>query len=106
MSYLVYVTVPQKDAALRLARLLVERRLAAGANVLPGAFSVYRWQGKVREAEECLLLAQVSRAAFADVMALVRQEHPYQLPCVVALPLEDGLRPFLRWIDRNSRPLA
>ena len=106
MPYLVYRTVPGREAALRLARGLVERRLAAGVNVLPGAQSVYRWQGRVHEAEECLLLAQVSDAAFADVQAFVRSGHPYQLPCVLALPLADGLKPFLRWIERNSRPLA
>ena len=66
MSFLVYVTVPDEPEALALARMLVETRLAAGVNVLPGACSVYRWQGEVREAGECLLLAQVSRAAFED----------------------------------------
>ena len=84
MPYLVYMTVPGREAALRLARGL----------------------GRVHEAEECLLLAQVSDAAFADVQAFVRSGHPYQLPCVLALPLADGLKPFLRWIERNSRPLA
>ncbi len=103
MSLLVYVTVPDEREALTLARMLVEARLAAGVNVLPGARSVYRWQGAVREAGECLLLAQVSRA---DFCAAVRAAHSYEVPCIVALPLEAGHRPFLRWIEENSLPSA
>ena len=106
MSFLVYVTVPDEREALALARMLVESRLAAGVNVLPGARSVYRWQGEVREAGEYLLLAQVSRAAFEDFCAAVRAVHSYEVPCLVALPLEAGYRPFLRWIEENSLPSA
>ena len=106
MSFLVYVTVPDEPEALALARMLVETRLAAGVNVLPGACSVYRWQGEVREAGECLLLAQVSRAAFEDFCAAGRAAHSYEVPCIVALPLEAGHQPFLRWIEENSLPSA
>ena len=104
MSFLVYVTVPHEREALDLARMLVEARLAAGVNVLPGARSVYRWQGEVREAGDCLLLAQVGRAAFEDFCAAVRRAHSYEVPCIVALPLEAGHQPFLRWIEENSLP--
>ena len=86
MSFLVYVTVPHEREALDLARMLVEARLAAGVNVLPGARSVYRWQGEVREAGECLLLAQVGRAAFEDFCAAVRRAHSYEVPCIVKRP--------------------
>ncbi len=81
MSLLVYVTVPDEREALTLARMLVE-------------------------AGECLLLAQVSRAAFEDFCAAVRAAHSYEVPCIVALPLEAGHRPFLRWIEENSLPSA
>ena len=64
MSLLACVTVPDGATARTLAHLVVERRLAAGVNILPGALSIYRWEGKVRESRECLLLAQVSRAAW------------------------------------------
>ena len=104
MSFLVYVTVPDEPEALALARMLVETRLAAGVNVLPGACSVYRWQGEVREAGECLLLAQVSRAAWEDFRAAVEAAHPYEVPCIVGMPLEKGNAPFLDWIAQNSLP--
>ena len=104
MSFLVYVTVPHEREALDLARMLVEARLAAGVNVLPGARSVYRWQGEVREAGECLLLAQVCRGGFAVFCAGVRRAHSYDVPGFVALPLAAGHEPFLLWIEENSLP--
>jgi periplasmic divalent cation tolerance protein len=104
MAYLAYVTVPGRELALTIARTLVEARLAAGVNVLPGALSVYRWQGEVREAEECLLFAQVSRAVFSDFCETVRRHHCHEVPCIVALHLQAGHTPFMRWIEKNSLP--
>jgi periplasmic divalent cation tolerance protein len=104
MSYLAYVTVPGRECALALARTLVEARLAAGVNVLPGALSVYRWRDEVREAEECLLFAQVSRAAFSDFCKAARRHHCHEVPCIVALPVQDGHTPFMRWIEENCLP--
>ena len=104
MSLLACVTVPDGATARTLAHLVVERRLAAGVNILPGALSVYRWKGKVRESRECLLLAQVSRAAWEDFRAAVEAAHPYEVPCIVGMPLEKGNAPFLEWIAQNSSP--
>jgi periplasmic divalent cation tolerance protein len=87
-----------------IARALVEARLAAGVNVLSGALSVYRWRGEVREAEECLLFAQVSRAAFSAFCETVRRHHCHEVPCIVALPLQAGHPPFMGWIAENSLP--
>ena len=104
MSLLACVTVPDGATARTLAHLMVERRLAAGGNILPGVLSVYRWDGKVRESRECLLLAQVSRAAWEDFRAAVEAAHPYEVPCIVGMPLEKGNAPFLAWIAQNSSP--
>lgn len=106
MSLLVYVTAPDAGTALGLARTLVESRLAAGVNVLPGATSVYRWRGEIREEGECVLVAQVAREAFEDMRDCVLRAHPYEVPCIVALPIGDGHGPFLRWIHENSIPAA
>ncbi|MDR3361706.1 MAG: divalent-cation tolerance protein CutA [Desulfovibrio sp.] len=106
MCLLVYVTAPDTENAAALARMLVEKHLAAGVNLLPGARSVYRWQGRVREARECLLLAQVSKATFAQFCQAVRENHEYEVPCIVAIPLELGYTPFLDWIAENSLPSA
>ena len=104
MSYLVYVTAPHEELALDLARMLVEQNLAAGVNILPGARSIYRWRGQVHDAAECLLLAQVSREALPDFEAAVKSMHNYEVPCIVALPIEAGHEPYLSWIRENSRP--
>lgn len=102
--FLAYITIPSREEALALARALVEARLAAGVNVLPGAMSVYRWRGAVREAAECLLLAQVAGTALPAFTRTVRELHGYEVPCVVALPVAGGHAPFLRWIAENSLP--
>ena len=102
--FLVYMTAPTEQEALHLARELVNLRLAAGVNMVPGARSVYRWQGQVHEAGECLLLAQVSEAALPEFMEKVRALHSYEVPCVVAMPIAAGHQPFLQWITENSLP--
>lgn len=104
MALLVYLTMPDEDAALALARMLVHERLAAGVNIVPGARSIYRWRDDVHEAAECLLLAQVAEAAFDDFSSAVRRVHTYEVPCIIALPLTAGHAPFLQWIEENSRP--
>ena len=105
---LAYVTVPDAagdgDTAFALARLLVERGLAAGVNVVPGVASVYRWQGEVCEARERVLLAQVSARAFAAFCEVVTAAHPHVVPCVLGLPVAAGHGPFVRWIGENSAP--
>ena len=101
--FLVYMTAPSEQEALHLARELVRMRLAAGVNMLPAARSVYRWQGTVHEAGECLLLAQVSREALPAFEAAVKAMHSYEVPCIAALPIEAGHEPYLRWIRENSR---
>ncbi|MFT4300187.1 MAG: divalent-cation tolerance protein CutA [Desulfovibrio sp.] len=104
MSLLVYVTAPHEEFALELARALVGEGLAAGVNIVPGARSIYRWRGEVHDAAECLLLAQVSRAALPAFEAAVKRLHPYEVPCIVAVPIEAGHGPFLHWIQENSQP--
>ena len=105
-AFLVYITTPTREEALALARALVELGLAAGANVLSGAQSVYRWKGEIREAAECLLLVQVSGAALPALTEEVRRRHSYEVPCVIAMPIEEAHQPFLRWIAENSLPPA
>lgn len=103
MEYvLLYVTTSSRDEAMAIGRAIVEERLAACANVLPGMSSIYRWQGTVEQADEAVLLLK-TRAALADqatrrVVAL----HSYECPCVVALPLEAGNPSYLQWISEQT----
>jgi periplasmic divalent cation tolerance protein len=99
----VLLTAPDDETARRIARALVEERLAACVNVLPGLRSIYRWQGQVEEADEVLLVAKTRAARVAALAARVRALHPYALPEVVALPVDDGSRAYLRWVVAESR---
>jgi periplasmic divalent cation tolerance protein len=94
----VLVTCGSPEEGRKVARALVERRLAACVNVVAGVESVYRWKGAVEEASECLLLAKTTRGQFEPLQSAVRELHSYELPEVVALPIVDGLDSYLSWI--------
>lgn len=90
--------LPDRDAALALARTLVETRVAACVNVLAGCTSVYRWQGVIEEAEEVPLVAKTTAACYPALEAAIRAHHPYELPEIVAVPIERGLPAYLQWV--------
>ena len=100
----VLVTAPDAATAGRLARALVEERLAACANVVPGVRSIYRWQGQVEEAEEVLLLVKTRADRGAALAARVRELHPYALPEVLELPALGGSEAYLGWVREESAP--
>lgn len=101
-AQLVYVTAPSLDEAERLARLAVESRLAACANILPGMRSLYWWQGKLEQAEECVLLLKTTEALVARLTEALTAAHSYDCPCVAALPITSGNPAFLRWIEDET----
>ena len=94
---LVYITTPGKEEAKRIAGVLIEENLAACANIIPAVESLYRWQGELRQSEESLLLLKTHKKAFNRLAERVKEMHPYELPCIVALTLSDGLPGFLDW---------
>ncbi len=97
-ALVVLVTAPSADKAAEIARALVEERLAACGNVVPGVRSIYRWQGQVCDDAEALLVLKVPAARFAALRDRVVALHPYELPEVLALPVADGLDRYLRWL--------
>ena len=98
----IYVTAPDKTAALKIGRTLVEERLAACANVFDGMTSVYRWQGKVQEDGEAVLIAKTHEELVPALTDRVRALHSYECPCVVALRVVGGSEPFLDWIAAET----
>jgi len=98
-----FATAPDWDTAARIARALVEERLAACANVVPGVRSIYRWQGRVEDEAEVLLVLK-TRADRVDALgARLRALHPYALPELVALPAVGGLAGYLDWVREEAR---
>jgi periplasmic divalent cation tolerance protein len=95
----VLCTCPNRDAARALAVALIENRYAACVNLVPGLSSIYHWKGGIEEAEEVLLLIKTTRERYGDVEACIRAGHPYELPEIIALPVENGLSNYLAWID-------
>lgn len=94
-------TCGSEDEAVRLARLLVDRRLAACVSIVPRLRSIYRWNGAVESAEEWLLLIKSSRALFEDLRTVLEGAHSYDVPEVLALPVVDGAAPYLNWMQAN-----
>lgn len=99
---LVYSTAPDRETARKIADALVEERLAACVSMLPGVFSVYRWQGQVETAEETGLMMKTTKRAFAALSARLAELHPYEVPEVVALPVTDGLPAYMRWVAEET----
>lgn len=91
------------EEAQKLARMLVEERLAACVQVVPQIRSVYRWRGAVEESDEWLLLVKSRRDLFEQLRRRLRAAHSYELPEIVALPLVDGDPDYLAWIDSGLR---
>ena len=102
-AIVVLVTTPTPERAAELARALVEERLAACGNVVPGLRSIYRWEGKVEDESEALLLLKTTRARFEALRERVLALHPYAVPEVIALPVVAASEPYLAWIAGETR---
>lgn len=100
---IILCTCPDRETALKLAEAVVDRELAACANIVPGLASVYRWKGRRETAEESLLLIKTRLAAYPELEKAVRALHPYELPEIIAVPIERGLPEYLAWIDGSVR---
>ena len=102
----VYTTCPSLVEAERIGKALLERRLAACVNILPGMVSVYSWQGAMESSPESLLLIKTERQAYPRLEARLRELHPYVLPEIIALDIERGLPDYLKWISQCLTPAS
>jgi periplasmic divalent cation tolerance protein len=96
-------TCASLEEAERLARLLVEERLAACVNIVAGVRSIYRWEGAVESACEWLLVIKSSRALFRELTARLQGAHSYDVPEVLALPVLEGAANYLSWMEASLR---
>jgi len=97
-NVLVYITVPDRGEAIRIARLMIAERLAACANILDGMTSLYHWNGELQESSEAVLLLKTRQELVKSVTDRVCELHPYDVPSILAIPITGGFQPFLNWI--------
>ena len=95
---IVLSTAGSEDEARKIARHLVERRLAACVNIVPQIESVYRWEGKIESSQEWLLLIKTSADRFAEVRDAIRELHSYDVPECIAVNIEEGSPEYLQWL--------
>lgn len=100
---LVLITAPSVQVAKGIALALLEARLAACVNILPGVHSLYMWEGAVQDEQEALMLVKTRAGVFEyGLLPLVKSLHPYQVPEIIAVPVSAGLESYLRWIGEST----
>jgi periplasmic divalent cation tolerance protein len=99
---LAVTTVGNDDDAEKVARALVESRVAACVNIIGGARSFYHWKGKLEDDRELVLLMKTRADRFSDLEAVLHEVHPYEVPELIALPIDRGSAAYLIWIDENT----
>lgn len=101
---IVFSTCPSREEGKRIAKALVEERLAACVNVIDGIVSIYRWHGTVHEGDETMLVVKSRRDLLARLQERLASIHSYEVPEAVAMPVVDGLPAYLEWMDRELDP--
>lgn len=98
---LVYCTVPDEKTGKSLSHHLLSKKLIACANLLPEGRSFYEWKGKLESETERVLICKTKKSCYRRVEEEITKKHPYECPCIVALPLSEGHPSFLKWMDEQ-----
>jgi len=98
----IFVTCGSEEEALKIARTLVEERLAACANLVSPIRSIYRWEGKIWDEKEWLLVIKTQDARYGDLEKRVKSLHSYSVPEIIALPIKEGSAGYLQWIEEMT----
>ena len=102
MHIVILVTAKDQAQASRIAEKLVQDKLAACANIVPGIQSIFRWDGKVDRADEVLLVLKSRRRHFPSIVKIVKAMHSYDVPEIIALPIVEGNKDYLEWITDST----
>jgi len=102
-ALLVLTTLPSADKAAELAKALVGERLAACANLLPAIRSIYRWKGELQDENEVLVLLKTRAEHLERLKLRILELHPYEVPEVLAVPIEAGYQPYLDWLAGETK---
>lgn len=102
---MVFVTTASQEEATRIGKALVEQGLAACANIIPAITSIFRWEGKVSEEAECLMVLKSRADLFEELAGAVKRLHSYEVPEIIGVPIEQGWPAYLSWVrDSTRRP--
>lgn len=98
----VLCTVDNLESAKKIARIVVEERLAACANIMQGLSSIYHWKGEIVEDSECLLILKTKATLFEVLKNKILEIHPYEVPEIISLGIDNGFDKYLDWIKENT----
>ena len=99
--FLTYITTKNEEEALKLANLAVQKNLAACGNIFPKMKSIYKWQNKLQYDKETLLILKTNSNKYPLLEKLILEIHSYEVPCILKIPISDGNKEYLKWIDQS-----
>ena len=102
MVSIIYSTTSSVEEARKIARIIVEEKLAACVNIIPKIESIYRWQGKIEEDNESILLAKTIDKNVDQVIQRIKENHSYDVPDIVAIPITHGFKEYLDWVEDET----
>ena len=103
MHIVILITARDKKEAHKIAKALLKNKLAACVNIIGGLSSIFRWQGKIDQAKETLLIVKSKKEKFEKIVKLVKSAHSYAVPEIIAMPIVSGFKPYLNWINDSIR---
>lgn len=98
----IYCTYPDIVSAKRAVDSLLSRRLVACANIIPGMLSIYRWQNKIEESNEVIVIFKTQVQLFETCKAAIKKDHPYQVPCILEIEIKQGDQAYLNWLREET----
>ncbi|MDH5435270.1 MAG: divalent-cation tolerance protein CutA [Gammaproteobacteria bacterium] len=101
--HIVLNTCPDIEVAKNLATVLVQHKLAACINIIPGITSIYEWEGKLESGTECLLMIKSIKSCYSRLEKIIRDSHPYELPEIITVPVSGGLNNYLIWLGQQCK---
>jgi periplasmic divalent cation tolerance protein len=102
---IVYMTAGNTDEAARIAKTLVQRRLAACVNIIDGMHSIYEWEGTLQDEREVVMIVKTHADCLSELVEAVKAMHSYDCPCIVELAVSGGNNAFLNWVGAQVGPL-
>ncbi|MCM8765358.1 MAG: divalent-cation tolerance protein CutA [Candidatus Omnitrophica bacterium] len=101
--FVVYITTADQREAEEIAQILLEKKLAACVNIIPGITSLYRWQGKIEKSKELLLVVKTRKDLFERLVKEVKKHHSYTVPEIIATEIEKGDQTYLKWLEGSVK---